>query len=541
MTDSPCTDQASRAWLRSYAPGRGDGPAHGTDPAGLPGRRADADRRAAWRRWHQARLQERFERAGKPWFAILERARVEVLAGRALPGMAHNLAGLDELAPADPAAAAVYRAARRIFAGQPAPGPILPPRRTGTWWMAWRTPPEAAGGGLDDDRLRAGLQAAARLVADPEGFAFAVHPLVDGLAAHAPVSPDDAAASFDLDGDETPGGEAIEVAGGEMPATTDEVLAERLFPAYRVYSRQWDEERPARHFLQPGDTRALDQLLAPDRQRVRQLAHRLQRRLRARQLRHWSFDQEQGLLDPRRLGRLLVRNGGQAVFRVEEESLLPEACVSLLVDQSGSMTAERRLMAALAIDLAVHSLQLCRIRCEVLGYTTRYGPDNPVAASWRERGGAAPGRLNALRHIIYKHAGQPWRQARAHLGLMLRADFGHENIDGESLYWAARRLLRRPEPRKLLIVLSDGAPFDAATAQANGRAYLEEHLRQVIARIEAGPLQLLAIGTGRDAGRFYRHACTVRDARQVPEVMLQQLGDLLTTPLPSPAQGRGRR
>ena len=257
-------------------------------------------------------------------------------------------------------------------------------------------------------------------------------------------------------GDETPGGEAIEVAGGEMPATTDEVLAERLFPAYRVYSRQWDEERPARHFLQPGDTRALDQLLAPDRQRVRQLAHRLQRRLRARQLRHWSFDQEQGLLDPRRLGRLLVRNGGQAVFRVEEESLLPEACVSLLVDQSGSMTAERRLMAALAIDLAVHSLQLCRIRCEVLGYTTRYGP---TTCRWRERGGAAPGRPTPC-GTSPKHAAP--RQARlsgpdAARGSATRTSMANPCTGSATL--------RRPEPRKLLIVLSDGAPFDAATAR----------------------------------------------------------------------------
>ena len=252
------------------------------------------------------------------------------------------------------------------------------------------------------------------------------------------------------------------------------------------------------------------------------------------QLRRWSFDLPQGLLDPRRLSRLLVPVADQAIFRVEDESAVPEACVSLLVDHSGSMHAQRRLMAALAIDLAVHSLELCNIRCEVLGFTTRFGEDNPIADLWRRQGaGAMPGRLNALRHIVYKRADQPWRQARVQLGLMLREDFGNENIDGESLHWAARRLLCRREPRKLLIVLSDGAPFDSVTAEANGRVYLENHLRQVIARIEASPLHLLAIGTGQDVSRFYRHACVVRDPEHVPDVMFEQLGDLLTAPFGS--------
>ena len=237
------------------------------------------------------------------------------------------------------------------------------------------------------------------------------------------------------------------------------------------------------------------------------------------------------MLDPRRLSRLLVPAGDQAVFRVEDESALPAACVTLLVDQSGSMHAQRRLMAALAIDLAVHSLELCNIRCEVLGFTTRFGEDNPLADHWRRQGaGAAPGRLNALRHIAYKRAEQPWRQARGQLGLMLRDGFGHENIDGESLHWAARRLLRRREPRKLLIVLSDGAPYDSATAAANGRDYLERHLRQVIAGIEASPIQLLAIGAGQDVSRFYPHASVVRAAEQVPDILFDQLGGLLTAP-----------
>ena len=529
------TDPVTAAWLRSYAPGRRDGPIHGMAPDTVADRRAEADRMAAWRRWHEAGLQQGFDVAERPWYALLERARVEVLAGRGLPGMAGNLQALDALAPADALASAVYVAARRVFDGQPAGGSILPAsqrRRSGwiAWWARSRTAPAEAGG-LDDAALNAGLHAAAALVDVPEAFADAIRPLVAALAARAVVGDEDGPVDLppgDDDGAEADADEGIGEAVGETP---EQVQFERQFPDYRVYARSWDEELPARHYHQPGDALALQRLLAPDRQRVRRLAHRLQRRLQAMQLRRWSFDQQQGLLDPRRLSRLLVPAGDHAVFRVEDESALPAACVTLLVDQSGSMHAQRRLMAALAIDLAVHSLELCNIRCEVLGFTTRFGEDNPLADHWRRQGaGAAPGRLNALRHIAYKRAEQPWRQARGQLGLMLRDGFGHENVDGESLHWAARRLLRRREPRKLLIVLSDGAPYDSATAAANGRDYLERHLRQVIAGIEASPIQLLAIGAGQDVSRFYRHASVVRAAEQVPDILFDQLGGLLTAP-----------
>lgn len=529
---TPSTDPLTAAWLRSYAPGRRDGAVHGMAPAAVADRRADADRRAAWRRWHEAGLQQGFTADQQPWFALLERARVEVLAGRGLRGMAHNLGALDALAPADATAGAVYLAARRLFAGQPAQAAILPPLQgaaTG-WWRRWAMRPQAMPAEvaqLDDAALCAGLQAAAALLDAPEAFAHSVRPLVAGLAARARAT--DGAADLPVDGDDNAQPGSVESADGELLESAEQVLEQRLFPDYRVHLRRWDEEFPARHYQQAGDGQALQRLLLPDRQRVRKLAHRLQRRLQAMQLRRWSFDQPQGLLDARRLSRLLAPAGDPAIFRVEDEALMPEACVSLLVDHSGSMDARRRLMAALAIDLAVHSLELCRIRCEVLGFTTRFGRDNPVADHWREQGGPAmPGRLNALRHIVYKRAEQPWRQARGQLGLMLREDFGQENIDGESLHWAAQRLLRRREPRKLLIVLSDGAPFDSATAAANGRGFLEQHLRQVIARVEAGPVRLLAIGTGQDVSRFYRHACVVRQPEQVPDVMFEQLGALLT-------------
>lgn len=530
------TDPVTAAWLRSYAPGRREGPVHGMAPAAATDRRAEADRLAAWRRWHEDHHQAAFDDAQRPWFALLARARAETLAGNDLPGMAHNLRALDALAPADATARAVYVVARRVFAGDFVPGKILPPlpRRVSRWWLPWKGPQPESGteaAELDDDGLRMGLRAAAACIDDAEAFAQCIRPLVAGLAALATGQREESVDDLPVAGDDGLDEESLEAIGDEPDASPEQALVERLFPDYRVHSRQWDEELPASHYHQPDDVQALRQLLTPDRQRVRRLAHRLQRRLQAMQLRRWRFDQEQGLLDARRLSRLLTPAGDQAIFRIEDESPVPEACVSLLVDQSGSMHAQRRLMAALAIDLAVHSLELCRIRCEVLGFTTRFGEENPLKDLWRKQGtGAAPGRLNALRHIVYKRAEQPWRQARGQLGLMLREGFGHENIDGESLFWAARRLLRRREPRKLLIVLSDGAPYDSATAEANGRAYLEQHLRQVIAGIEAGPIHLMAIGTGQDVGRFYRHACVVRQPGQVPDVLFEQLGELLTMP-----------
>ena len=533
------TDPLTAAWLRSYAPGRRDSPVHGMAPVAVTDRRAEADRLAAWRRWHEDRAQEQFEVPQRPWYALMERARVEVLAGRDLRGMAHNLQALDALAPAEVTARAVYVAARGIFAGQSVETGILPPSRhhRSRWWNAWTARSQAAiaeAARLDDSGLRAGLRTAAAFLDDPDAFVEAIRPLVAGLAARAAEQANASVAELPMDGDDSLDPGSVEVIGDATAESPEQVLAERFFPDYQVQTRRWDQELPASDFEQAGDEQALRQLLVPDRQRVRRLAHRLQRRLQAMQLRRWSFDQPQGLLDPRRLSRLLVPAGDQAIFRVEDESVVPEACVSLLVDQSGSMHAQRRLMAALAIDLAVHSLELCNIRCEVLGFTTRFGDDNPIADLWRRQGaGAAPGRLNALRHIVYKRAEQPWRQARSQLGLMLREDFGNENIDGESLHWAARRLLRRREPRKLLIILSDGAPYDRATAEANGRGYLEHHLRQVIARIEASRVHLLAIGTGQDVSRFYRHACVVRQPEQVPDVMFEQLGELLTAPFAS--------
>lgn len=377
------------------------------------------------------------------------------------------------------------------------------------------------------------LSAARHLLADGPRFAEALHPLIRALAGRYDSPPDnptsaqpesDAAPDADPMADEERPDAEIERPGGpdRDPASA------RAYPGYAVFSAAWDEEFPAAHWYRPADVAALRELSCLDRRQVRQLAHRLQRRLLAARLRRWSFDQEEGRLDSRRLARLVGNNNNRRIFRIEQEAPVPEACVTLLVDQSGSMRGVRQHMAALAIDLAAHTLELCQVRCEVLGYTTRFGADNPVSRRWRalDRPGPAA-RLNALRHIVYKTAEQPWRRARPRLGLLLREGFGYENIDGEALDWAARRLMRQPQPRKVLVVLSDGSPYDEATASAHGREFLENHLRAVIAGIESSPIQLVAIGTGQEVGRFYRQAVTVRRPEAVAEVLFERLGDLL--------------
>ena len=187
-----------------------------------------------------------------------------------------------------------------------------------------------------------------------------------------------------------------------------------------------------------------------------------------------------------------------------------------------------------AIDLAVQTLEACRISCEVLGYTTVAGEDNPVYRAWHAHGQPpSPGRLNALRHMIYKSAHDPWRRVRPSLGLMLRADFGRENLDGEALDWAARRLAALPEPRKILLVLSDASPFDAATVAVHGRGYLETHLRQVITAIDASAIQLVAIGTSHRVGYYYRQAVVLNRNESVADTLFAQLGQLLSPSDPS--------
>lgn len=552
----------AQAWQRAYS-------AEARQPAAEPAERVErwdraaSDAAAAHRRWQAPSALVPQAPEERRWFGILDRARAETLASQDLPGMALNLSAVDAIAPPGDGATRLYKAARALLGGQeyteailptllPQIAPVPPPPQGAVWLGrirdAFRRRPAHPAlptrvAEMTDAAARDLLLQARAWLKEPEAFAQAIHPLVQWLAQHAPAAAETAsglapaARAADTQGLSGTGAERQEAAARQIEAPggagmAPPPVAGAAWPGYAVYSRQWDEVRSAASFpLERGSAGGPALPTAPGRDQIRRLAHRLQRRLLSARLRTWSFDQEEGLLDSRRLARLLVPGGGRNVFRQECDSPIPHACVSLLVDQSGSMDGRRRTLAALAIDLAVHALETCGIATEVLGYTTRYGADAPPLAQWRLAGSpAAPGRLNALRHIIYKGAAQPWRRCRGHLGLLLRQDLGHENIDGEALDWAATRLAGRPEPRKILIVLSDGSPFDAATQQAHDRSYLENHLRQVIAALEASAIHLVAIGTGRDVGRFYRHAATVRRPDAVAEALFEQLGDLLTRP-----------
>lgn len=535
------------AWGRAYGWGRPLGRFDGLASPPVATNRAKGDSLAAWQHWHSPAVDADFTDSEWPWYRLLEQARVETLARRHLPGMARNLGHPEVLSPADPTMARLYQAARGILAGRVdknAPilnlaGKQLAPRSARfplfglRWpWLAAPAVRDDPAVSLSDKDIAEALTTARDLLTDGLRFAKAVHPLVQALAGPngrdtpgSPVAPDNAVADADSASTDEQSDAAVERPG----RTNRDFTRTEAFPDYAVFSRAWDEEHPAAHWYRPEDAAALHGLNTLDRQQVRRLAHRLQRRLLAARLRHWSFDQDEGRLDSRRLARLVRSNNNQRVFRIEEESPVPEACVTLLVDQSGSMRGMRQRMAALAIDLAVHTLELCQVRSEVLGYTTRFGADNPVSQRCKRMScPSPPGRLNALRHILYKTAEQPWRRARPQLGLLLREGFGYENVDGEALDWAARRLLRQPQKRKVLVVLSDGSPYDEATASGNGREYLENHLRAVIAGIEASPIQLIAIGTGQEVGRFYHKAFSVRRVEAIAEVLFERLGDLLT-------------
>ncbi len=547
------------AWQRAYA-GRTDNEDGSNDatPAILPQAltRGASDARAAWQRWHATSVANTENPDIRVWQQVLERARAETLASKHLPGMASNLDDLEALAPQGMAFASVYRAARAMLGGKDATGPLLPDAPN----LQYRTVSREGGllgrilarlsrpvltasspaidlPAITEAQARELLIEARAVMTDGGQYLAVLHPLVLWLAAHHPahaaVEPAQSihpqASELQEDGPTTV--EEHSAASQILHGAGDVVDKQSNWPGYAVFSTLWDETLPAAHYVHPLEEHASNVLANPNRAQERKLAHRLQRRLMAARLRSWSFDQEEGQLDNRRIARLLVPGKRYAVFRQESDSPTPEACVTLLVDQSGSMDARRRQMAALAIDLAVHTLESCRINCEVLGYTTRYAADSPIVAAWRRAGSpAGPGRLNAIRHIVYKTAIQPWRRCRPHLGLLLRDGFGQENIDGEALDWAARRLSARPESRKILVVLSDGAPYDAATSLAHHRSYLEDHLRQVIAAIEASPIHLAALGTGQDVGRFYRHALTLRHSDEVAERLFDHLGDLLTRP-----------
>jgi cobaltochelatase CobT len=338
----------------------------------------------------------------------------------------------------------------------------------------------------------------------------------------------------DMDADGEPGDEGDE---GMLPVRPNRPLSD-LPPQfdYKAFTTAFDEVIAATDLCDEDElTRLrayLDQQLIHLQGAVTKLANRLQRRLMAQQNRSWDFDQEEGLLDAARLARVVVSPGQSLSYKVERDTEFRDTVVTLLIDNSGSMRGRPISIAAISADIMARTLERCGVKTEILGFTTRAWKGGQAREKWLSDGRAsAPGRLNDLRHILYKAADEPWRRARKSLGLMMREGLLKENIDGEALLWAHSRLIGRPEERKILMVISDGAPVDDSTLSVNNGAYLERHLRQVIGWIEArSPVELCAIGIGHDVTRYYQRAVTIMDAEQLGGTMVEQLAGLFDTP-----------
>lgn len=501
---------ALSVWPRLYASGQ----SATAQDAALD--RASSDKQAAWMRWSRPEIAQRFIPAERPWYECLEQARVETLAGQHLPGMRCNLAVTDGQAAADDPLSQLYQCARRVFESgelkqaqwQLADVPVGWKSHLAFWHTARRRRIEEA---------LPTLLSAQLWLNDAERFAEALRPLIQACAQAYPQTgrkPASTAASQHA--------EARVRLGKPRPVEQAQSAMEDE-QAYRIYSRVWDQLLTRRELaaLAPAES------FVPSAVRAEalQLAQQLRRRLQARRRACWDFDLHEGALDRRRLASL-VSSGNRAVFRQEREVLHTQASVTLLLDLSGSMRGQPWQLTALAVDLAVQALEAASIRCEVLGYGTCWGVENPVYRAWQEAGSpSSPGRLNAVRHLIFKTADQPWRLCR---GLLNREGIiGGDNIDGEALTWAAARLMKQAQPRKILLVISDGQPCDEATRLANGAAYLDRHLHRCIAEVERSPVHLAALGAGHGVSRFYLNSKTLSKSETIFPVLFDCLAELL--------------
>ena len=306
-------------------------------------------------------------------------------------------------------------------------------------------------------------------------------------------------------------------------------------PNYKVFAREYDEEVYADELAEPVELERLraylDQQLEPLKGAVSRLANKLQRRLQAQQNRSWLFDLEEGILDAGRLARIVANPTTPLSFKMEQDTEFRDTVVTLLLDNSGSMRGRPISIAAICADVLARTLERCNVKVEILGFTTRAWKGGQSRERWLNDGRPQqPGRLNDLRHIIYKGADAPWRRSRPNLGLMMKEGLLKENIDGEALEWAHRRMTARAEQRKILMVISDGAPVDDSTLSVNPANYLEKHLRDVIDMVERrNAVELLAIGIGHDVTRYYERAVTITDVEQLAGAMTEQLAALFDT------------
>ena len=340
--------------------------------------------------------------------------------------------------------------------------------------------------------------------------------------------------------------ETDEMTDGKMPFRPENQPGGRHEPSYKVFTTQFDETITAEELCDSeelGRLRTyLDQQLQALQGVVARLANRLQRRLMAKQNRTWEFDLVEGMLDAARLSRVVIDPMQPLSYKMERDMKFRDTVVTLLLDNSGSMRGRPIMVAAMCADILARTLERCNVKVEILGFTTKAWKGGQSRDKWlQDNKPPTPGRLNDLRHIIYKGADSPWRRARRNLGLMMREGLLKENIDGEALLWAHNRLIARPEQRRILMVISDGAPVDDSTLSVNSGNYLEKHLREVIEIVETrSPIEIIAIGIGHDVTRYYKRAVTIVDAEQLGGAMTEKLAELFEDDSEKP-QTRGTR
>ncbi len=544
--------------------------------------RGAADSAALRLRYHDQRLHSSLAPAdaeARAVFDALETARIEALGARSMSGVRANLA---ELADARIRSDAITRARSSEEVPLATAVGLMARQR-----LSGESPPKAAQAGLKlvepwiEERAAAELDSLALTLDDQAAFARLSRQLLEDLEL-ANAAEEAADSSDDSDDDESDdgAGDEGEDDGESVPqdgdsemraeegdeAADDEQIADDGEPGedelgegdeasdsgrpgqsrrnwelspptdYKAFTTRFDEVIAADELCDEAELNRLraylDQQLGGLHSIVTKLANRLQRRLMAQQARSWDFDQEEGLLDAARLARVIVNPRHSLSYKSERETEFRDTVVSLLIDNSGSMRGRPIAIAAICADILARTLERCGVASEILGFTTRAWKGGQSREAWLAAGRPPhPGRLNDLRHIVYKSAGEPYRHGRRNLGLMMREGLLKENIDGEALLWAHNRLIARPEDRRILMVISDGAPVDDSTASANGGTYLERHLRQVIAWIEQrSPVELVAIGIGHDVTRYYERAVTIMDAEQLGGAMVEQLARLFESP-----------
>ncbi|TPI49446.1 MULTISPECIES: cobaltochelatase subunit CobT [unclassified Mesorhizobium] len=539
------------------------------------------DSMALKRACHDVRIHSRLAPEGKVARAIydaVEQARVEAIGSRAMQGVADNIGSMleDKYAKANlvdvkdkadaPIEEALALMVREKLTGRPIP---KSGERLVELWRPWV-----------EEKASADLDGLSSKLDDQQAFARVVRDMLASMEMAEELGDDQETEDSEDNDDNQPQGEEQSEEGGEddsgseqsqsedaeasaddeqsaeteaSDATADDLSddddADAETPGearrndnpftnlpkeidYKVFTSAFDETVGAEELCEEEELdrlRAfLDKQLANLSGVVGRLANRLQRRLMAQQNRSWDFDLEEGYLDPARLVRVVIDPMQPLSFKQERDTKFRDTVVTLVLDNSGSMRGRPITVAATCADILARTLERCGVSVEILGFTTRAWKGGQAREKWLKDGKPPnPGRLNDLRHIIYKSADHPWRRARRNLGLMMREGLLKENIDGEALLWAHNRLIARPEQRKILMMISDGAPVDDSTLSVNPGNYLERHLRAVIELIETrSPVELLAIGIGHDVTRYYRRAVTIVDAEELAGAMTEQLASL---------------